>query len=45
MILDNNVAQAINIIRKNETKNNSKFFEAYILLALDNLKKNNFDLV
>ena len=45
IILDNNVDQAINIIRKNETKNNSKFFEAYILLALDNLKKNNFDLV
>ena len=44
MILDNNVAQAINIIKKNENKNNSNFFEAYILLALDSLKKNNFDL-
>jgi len=43
MILDNNVAQAINIIKKNETKDNSKFFEAYILLALDSLKKNDFD--
>jgi len=45
MILDNNVAQAINIIKKNENKDNSKFFEAYILLALDSLKKNNFDQV
>ena len=45
MILDNNVAQAINIIKKNENQDNSKFFEAYILLALDSLKKNNFDQV
>ena len=43
MVLDNNVAQAINIIKKNEIKDNSKFFEAYILLALDSLKKNDFD--
>ena len=45
MILDNNVAQAINIIKKNENQDNSKFFEAYILLALDSIKKNNFDQV
>ena len=45
MILDNNVAQAINIIKKNENQDNSNFFEAYILLALDSLKKNNFDQV
>jgi len=45
MILDNNVTQAINIIKKNENQDNSKFFEAYILLALDSLKKNNFDQV
>ncbi len=39
LVLEDKVAQAINLIKTN--KNNSEFFEAYILLALDSLKKNN----
>tara|TARA_Y100000816_G_scaffold292084_1_gene285752 strand:+ start:552 stop:2231 length:1680 start_codon:yes stop_codon:yes gene_type:complete len=41
LVLEDKVIQAINYIKTN--KNDSKFFEAYILLALDNLKKNNVD--
>ena len=37
LVLEESV-QAINYIKTN--KNDSKFFEAYILLALDNLKNN-----
>ncbi len=40
LILQDKVSQAINLIKINNKKNNSKFFEAYILLALDSLKKN-----
>ncbi len=40
LVLEDKVAQAINIIKANRYKSNSDFFEAYILLALDNLKKN-----
>ena len=41
LVLEDKVLQAINLIKINNTKNNSQFFEAYILLALDSLKKNN----
>ena len=41
LVLEDKVIQAINYIKTK--KNDSKFFEAYILLALDNLKKNNVD--
>ncbi len=41
LVLENKVSQAINIIKINAQQNNSEFFEAYILLALDSLKKNN----
>ena len=40
LVLENQVAQAINYIRVNNEKKNSQFFEAYILIALDHLKKN-----
>jgi tetratricopeptide (TPR) repeat protein len=43
LVLEDKVAQAINYIRANSKKSNSNFFEAYILLALDSLKKNNID--
>ena len=43
LVLEDKVAQAINIIKTNGKKSNSDFFEAYILLALDSLKKNNID--
>ena len=41
LVLENKVAQAINFIKANSKKSNSNFFEAYILLALDSIKKNN----
>ena len=41
LVLEDKVSQAINIIKINAQQNNSEFFEAYILLALDSLKKNN----
>ena len=41
LVFDDQVDQAINIIKTNYKKSNSDFFEAYILLALDSLKKNN----
>ena len=43
LVLEDKVANAINIIRANSKKKNSVFFEAYILLALDSLKKNDID--
>ena len=43
LVLEDKVVQAINIIKTNGKKSNSDFFEAYILLALDSLKKNNIN--
>jgi tetratricopeptide (TPR) repeat protein len=43
LVLEDKVAQAINIIKNNNNESNSDFFEAYILLLSDSLKKNNFD--
>jgi len=42
LVLENKIAQAINVIKNRSEKNNSDFFSAYILLAVDSLKKNNF---
>ena len=43
LVLEDKVAQAINIIKDSSTKDNSDFFEAYILLIVDSLKKNDFN--
>ncbi len=43
LILENKIVEAINIVKSNKKKSNSYFFEAYILLALDSLKKNNIN--
>ena len=43
LVLEDKVAQAINIIKINSKKSNSDFFEAYILLILDSIKKNDFN--
>ena len=43
LVLEDKVFEAINIIKKNNKKSSSDFFESYILLALDNLKKNNIN--
>ncbi len=42
LVLENKVAQAINITKNRKNKNNVDFFNAYILLVVDSLKKNDF---
>ena len=39
LVLEGKVQQASNEIKQNSTNNNSNFFEAYLILALDSLKK------
>ena len=34
------VSEAINVIKNNKNKDNINFFDAYLLLILDNLKNN-----
>ena len=43
LVLENKVAQAINVVKNNSKKSNSNFFDAYVLLIIDSLKKNDFD--
>ena len=43
LVLEKKVSQAINYIRINREKSNSNFFEAYLMLIVDNLKKDNID--
>ncbi len=42
LVLEGKVQQAASEIRQNLTKDNSNFFEAHILLALDSLKRKNY---
>ncbi len=42
LVLDNKVPQAINALNNNSKKSNSDFYDAYIILTIDSLKKNNF---
>ena len=43
LALENKVTQAVNYIKSNRTKSSSYFFEAYVLLALDSINKNNIN--
>tara|TARA_B100001250_G_scaffold394008_1_gene397381 strand:- start:794 stop:2485 length:1692 start_codon:yes stop_codon:yes gene_type:complete len=43
LVLENKVIQAINVVKINKFKNNSNFFDAYLLLVIDSLKNNNFE--
>ncbi len=43
LVLENKVSQAINLIKNNKNKQNTNFFDAYFLLILDSLKRNNLD--
>ena len=43
LVLENKVSQAINIIKNNKDKKNTNFFDAYLLLIIDSLKKSDFD--
>jgi len=42
LVLEGNVRDATNEIKNNLTENNSNFFEAQLLLALESLKKKNY---
>jgi len=42
LVLESKVKEAINELNRNLEKNDSKFFEAYLLLAIDHIKKGNF---
>ena len=42
LVLENKVQYAINLVKKNKGKENSNFFDAYLLLILDSIKKNDF---
>ena len=42
LVLEGKVQQATNEIKQNLTENNSKFFEAHLLLAIDSLKKKKY---
>jgi tetratricopeptide (TPR) repeat protein len=42
LVLENKVQKATNEIKNNLTKNNSNFFEAYLLLAINSLKEKEF---
>ena len=43
LVLENKVAQAINAIKNSSNDENLDFFEAYLLLIADSLKKNNLN--
>ena len=40
LVLENKISKAINVIRINKNKSNVNFFDAYLLLILDSIKKN-----
>jgi tetratricopeptide (TPR) repeat protein len=42
LVLEGKVQEASNEIKQNINNNNTNFFEAYIILALENIKKKNF---
>ncbi len=42
LVLENKVSQSINVIKNSGNKNNINFFDAYLLLIIDSLKKNDF---
>jgi len=43
LVLENKVLQAISVIKNNEDNSNVNFFDAYLLLIIDSLKKNDFE--
>ncbi len=43
LVLEKKVLEAIKVIKNNKDKNNINFFDAYLLLILDSLKKGNIE--
>jgi tetratricopeptide (TPR) repeat protein len=44
LVLENKVSRAVNIIKGNIEKDNSKYFDAYLILILESIKNKNFEL-
>ena len=42
LVLENRINEAISVIKQKGNKNKPKFFESYLLLTIDSLKRNNF---
>ncbi len=42
LVLENKISQAINVIKNNFGEDNANFFDAYLLLIFDSIKKENF---
>ena len=42
LVLENKINEAINIIKQKKNINELQFFESYLLLTIDSLRKNNF---
>ena len=43
LVLENKIQKAINLIKENIFKDKSKYFDAYLLLIIDSLNRNNLD--
>ena len=43
LVLENKISRAINVVKSNKNNSNTNFFDAYLLLILDSLKKNDLD--
>jgi len=43
LVLENKIPQAINVIKNYKNKDDQNFFDAYLLLIIDSLKKNDLD--
>ena len=42
LVLENKVSQAINVVKNNKNNSNTNFFDAHLLIILDNVKKKNY---
>ena len=42
LVLENKINKAINLVKSNKDRENTNFFDAYLLLVLDDLKKGDF---
>ena len=44
LVLENKISKAINLIKSNKEKKNINFFDAYFLLFIDSLKRDDFNI-
>ena len=43
LVFENKISKAISLIKQNKGKDNTRFFDAYLLLLIDSLKNDDFD--